>query len=211
MSSPVISALNWRYATKKFDVNKRVSSEMLEVLLESVRLSPSSFGLQPWKVFIIANPAIREKLKAAAWNQPQITEASHLLIFAYKNAMDKEYIESYIADIASTRGQDPKELEGMKQMLVGSVKGRDKESIKVWNSRQIYIALGVLLISAALLKIDACPMEGFDNAQFDKILGLNNKGYSSVVIAAIGYRSDTDEYAKSKKVRFNKEEVFEKI
>ena len=211
MDSQIIEALNWRYATKLFNPEKKLSEKDRETLMEAVRLAPSSFGLQPWKILVISNPEVREKLKAAAWGQPQLTDASEIFVFAYKKDMSAEHIEAYIKNVAETRGQDVKDLEGLKQMISGTVLAKGDDIVKVWNSRQVYIALGILLQTAALLKVDACPMEGFDNEQFDEILGLKEKGYASIAIAAVGYRSENDKYAHAVKARFDKKEVFEMV
>ena len=211
MNDQIMKALNWRYATKQFDGTKKVPEETLNTLLESIRLAPSSFGLQPWKIVVVTNPEVRTKLKAAAWNQAQITDASHLLVFASKTDLDAQYIDMFISVTAKTRGQDLKELDGFRQMLLGSVKAKGPESVSIWNARQAYIALGFLLETAALMGIDACPMEGFDPKQFDEILGLKAKGFTAVALAPIGYRSENDKYAQAPKVRFSKNEIFEMV
>lgn len=208
MNSQIQSALEWRYATKLFNPEKKISDADLNLLLEAVRLAPSSFGLQPWKVYVVTNKEVREKLKAAAWNQPQVTNASHVLVFAARKNMDEAYVNSYINDIVQTRGQKEADLQVYKKMILGSASALTPEQIQVWNSRQPYIALGMLLETAALMKIDACPMEGFDKTKFDTILGLDKTDYTSVVMATVGYRSDTDIHASEKKVRFASKDIF---
>ncbi|MFZ2206890.1 MAG: NAD(P)H-dependent oxidoreductase [Microgenomates group bacterium] len=207
MKDKVISALNWRYATKKFDVTKKISDADFDALVESVRLSPSSLGLQPWKMLIVKDVKLREKLKVAAHGQPQVLDSSHFIVFAARKNLNEKYINSYLSNVAKIRKQTDETLGGYKQMLFGSVSKKNAQQILEWNTRQTYIALGVLLESAALFKIDACPMEGFNPEQFDQILNLTETDYSSVVIAAVGYRSVEDKYASTPKVRFAKKDI----
>lgn len=207
MNNIVISALNWRYATKKFDATKKISVSDFDTLLESVRLSPSSLGLQPWKIVVVTDAKLREKLKIAAHGQSQVLDASHLIVFAARKNLDEKYINSYLGNVAQIRKQRDEDLSGYKQMILSSTSTKNKQQISEWNARQAYIALGVLLESAALLKIDACPMEGFDPIQFDTILNLTETDYSSVVIAPVGYRSLEDKYANAPKARFAKKDI----
>lgn len=197
-----LQALNWRYATKSFDATKKIPAETLELLLEALRLAPSSYGLQPWKFVVVENAELREKLKVVSWNQGQITDASALIVLCRKEPFGEADVEAYVQDTAKTRGEAVENLEGYKQMMLGSVKGRDEAAMAVWTSKQVYLALGVLLSAAAVNGIDTCPMEGFDAAQYDEILGLKEKGLRSVVLCPVGYRSETDKYATAKKVRF---------
>jgi nitroreductase len=204
----IIEKLKWRYATKKFDSAKKISPEILNELLESTELAPSSYGLQPFKILVIEDPEIREKLKAAAYGQTQITDASQLIVFARIKNFGVEHVEEYAANIADTRNIDPKMIEGFVDVMKGTVNSQTQEQLAVWNSKQCYLALGFLLFAAAQHKVDACPMEGFDAAKFDEILGLDAQNLSSVVIATIGYRSDDDGYQNLSKVRKSKEELF---
>lgn len=207
MKNTVISALNWRYATKKFDATKKISESDFDTLLESVRLSPSSLGLQPWKIVIVTDVKLREKLKIAAYGQSQVLDASHLIVFAARKNLDEKYINSYLRNVAQIRKQRDEDLSGYKQMILGTVSTKNEHQILEWNARQTYIALGVLIESAALFKIDACPMEGFDPIQFDTILNLTETDYSSVVITPVGYRSLEDKYANAPKARFAKKDI----
>lgn len=208
MQTDVIKALNWRYATKAFDAKKKLSDKDVETLVEALRLSPSSFGLQPWKFIVVTNPDVRAKIRAAAWNQPQVTEASHLVVFTVEKNVDDAFVDKYVADVAQTRGVSVVALKEYGDMMKGAIKARGSaEAVKNWSARQVYIALGTLLTSAAVLGIDACPMEGFDNKKVDEILGLNALGVESLAFAAIGYRANEDEVKKYKKVRFPKSEV----
>lgn len=206
MRSPV-QGLQWRYATKKFDTTKKLSPEQLEVLLECLRLSPSSFGLQPWKFIVVTNPEIRSRLREAAWGQPQVTDASHLVVFAAKTDLSEKSVDEYIQSIIDTRGAKKEDIEGYSQMMKGSIQPKSAQERTAWATRQAYIALGVLITAAAIEQIDVAPMEGFDPARFDSILGLSEKNLTSVVIAGIGFRSPEDQAAAAKKVRFDTEDV----
>ncbi|MCY7347307.1 MAG: NAD(P)H-dependent oxidoreductase [Pyrinomonadaceae bacterium] len=207
----ILEHLNWRYATKAFDAGKKVSDEDWETLENALLLAPSSFGIQPYKFIVVTDPAIREKLKPAAWGQTQVTDSSHLVVFAYKKTLSDADIDHYVERIVEVRGaprESLAEYEGaMKNAAKQSVEGG---TVETWNSRQAYIALGFLLETAALLKIDATPMEGFDAVQFNEILGLED--YSAVVICAVGYRNaEADYLADAAKVRFPREELIQRI
>jgi len=207
----ILESLNWRYATKSYDRERRISAADWAVLEESIRLAPSSFGLQPYKALVIENPELREKLKAAAYHQAPVTEASHLVVFAYKKTLTEADVEHFIERTAEVRDQPRESLADYENVLQGAARRAVEGGyVETWNSRQAYIALGFLLESAALLGIDATPMEGFDAARFNEILGLED--YSAVVAAALGYRSvETDWLAKLPKVRYRKEELIETI
>lgn len=206
-----IENLHWRYATKQFDSEKEVSEDDIETLLEAIRLSASSYGLQPYEVFVIKDPEVRAKLKPAAFGQPQITEASYLLVFAYNTKVDEKYLDKFIKNNSETRNQPLEDFKGLKDMIQNSVLTFSDEQKEVWASRQAYIALGNLLSAAAELKIDACPMEGFNPDEFDKLLDLPSKNLKSVTLATIGYRHKNDQLQNAKKVRKSKEELFTRI
>jgi nitroreductase/dihydropteridine reductase len=204
----VIEKLKWRSAIKSFDPSKKVSTEKLDQLLDAIQLAPSSAGLQHYKVLIVENPEIREKLREAAHGQAQLTQSSHVIIFAAETNIDSAYVIKYINLIAKTREIGREHLEAFEQMLLNSVNGLTEDQKITWASKQAYIALGVMLTAAAELDIDACPMEGFLAGKFDEILGLKELGLTTAVIAPIGYRSDEDVYSKLAKVRKPKEELF---
>ena len=204
----LIEKLNWRYATKKFDKTKKLTPSQLEELLHAVHLSPASTGVQSYKIIVIEDAATREKLQQAAYGQSQIADASQLIVFAAETNLDDQYVKKLIDHVAKTRGVDRLNLEGYEQMINGKVNSMNKEERITWAKKQAYIALGVLLTSAAELGIDACPMEGFSAPQFDEILGLNEKGLATAVIAAVGFRAEDDAYSKLKKVRKPEEEMF---
>ena len=203
----IIDALKWRYATKKFDATKKLSQEQFDTVLESLHLSASSYGLQPWKFIVVTNPEIRAKIKAAAWNQTQITDASHLIVLAVQTTVDAAYVDRFVASVSKTRNVPVDALKGYADMMKGSIAGRTPESVVDWSSRQVYIALGTALTAAAVSGIDACPMEGFDPKQVDDILGLAKMGLQSRVLMPVGFSAADDDMAKAPKVRFSKEEV----
>jgi nitroreductase len=208
----LIGQLNWRYATKQFDLQRKIDAADWAALEESLLLTPSSFGLQPWKFVVVTDLALRQKLVPASWGQTQVAEASHLVVFAIKKNLTEQDVDNYLDRIAEVRGVSRESLNGFRDMLVGGIiKGMDDPTRKAWAARQVYIALGNFLNSAALLGIDACPMEGIQADKYDEILGLDKQGLSAVVVAAAGYRASKDPYAALKKVRFPKEEVFVKV
>ncbi|GAA3776152.1 NAD(P)H-dependent oxidoreductase [Flavobacterium ginsengiterrae] len=206
--STLVNNLNWRYATKKFDASKKISSEDLNTLKEAVRLAASSYGLQPYKVIVVENPEIREKLKAAAYGQTQITDASQLFIFANDLNAGAESVAAYIKNISETRGVPTEALGGFADMMNGVISNLTQEAKNIWTAKQTYIALGTLLTAAAELKIDATPMEGFNPAAFNEILGFDKLGLNASVIATVGYRHDEDDTQHYKKVRKSHEELF---
>lgn len=200
----LLDALNWRYATKQFDASKKVDAATLDQLLEAVRLAATSYGLQPFQVLHIKDAALRAKLKGASWNQPQITDASDMFVFCSFAEFKEEHINDYITRIAQTRGLDESVLEGfrgaMKNMLA-----LPAEALAQWTAKQAYIAMGHLLVAAADAKVDACPMEGFDAAQYNEILGLAERNLSAAVVVTVGYRSAEDGLQHAAKVRKPKE------
>ena len=176
--------------------------------MEATRLSPSSFGIQPWKIIVISNPEIKEKLKAEAYGQNQITSCSHLIVLAAKKGLGKEDIEKYAQEIVNTREVARENIQGFVDIMMQPVENKTEQELTAWNQKQIYIALGFLLTAAAQKGIDSCPMEGFNPEGFDEILDLKKEGYTSTVLCPLGYRSEEDEYINLPKVRFDKDEVF---
>lgn len=205
MSAP-LDALRWRYAVKKFDASKKLTDAQLDELLEAARLSASSFGLQPYRVVVVTDPVVRAKIQEHAWNQPQVTEASHLLVFCPMRTMDEAYVAAYVDLIAKTRGVPVEELKSYHDMMMGSVAARTPEALAVWMRCQAYIGVGFALSAAAQLGVDACPMEGFDPAHVDVDLGLMEKNLTSAVLVPVGFRAADDANAAYAKVRFPKEE-----
>ena len=206
--STFIEQQNWRYATKKFDASKKISDDDLNTLKEAIRLSSSSYGLQPYKVLIIENPDLREKLKPVAWNQSQITDASQVIVFANETNIGDVQIDNYLKKISKTRGIPLENLSGFGDFMKSKITPLASDLKNIWTSKQTYLALANLMNAAAELKIDVTPMEGFDAAAFNEILGLTEKGLNASVIATIGYRHKDDETQHYKKVRKSNEELF---
>jgi nitroreductase len=208
----LLTQLNWRYATKQFDPKRKISAQDLATLEQALVLSPSSGGLQPWKFFVISDPELRAKLRPASYGQPQITDASQLVVFTARTDFTEADVDAHIKNAAAIQGIPVEALAPYRGMLVGGiVQSQDAPARQAWARNQAYIALGVLLASAAVLGIDACPMEGFDRAKYDEILGLKAQGYTSAVIATIGYRATTDKNAGAPKVRFPKQQVLVEV
>lgn len=158
-NTELLTALNWRYATKTFDVTKKLDASQIETLLESLRLSPSSFGLQGRGFVLVENPVLRQEILPYARNQSQVTDASHLLVLCRRTDVDSDFVKRYFEDMAQTRSMDIADLDGYKNMVLGFLEGKSEDSLREWLTKQVYIAQGVLLASAAVLGIDACPIE----------------------------------------------------
>ncbi len=207
-SKQLIEQLHWRYATKQFDTQRKIHPEDWSALEESLVLAPSSGGLQPWGFVVVTDPALREKLLPASFGQNQVVEASHLVVFAAKTHFGEADVDAHLTRTAEVRSIPIESLTAFRGMLVGGIiNSMDETTRQAWAARQATIALGGLLTSATLLGIDACPMEGFEPAKYNAILGLEEKGLTAVVICALGYRAETDKYAALPKVRFPKEKV----
>jgi nitroreductase len=207
-SKQLLEQLNWRYATKEFDPTKKISAADWATLETVLQLTPSSAGLQPWKFIVVTDPVVRAKLVPASYGQEKVSTASHLLVFAAKNNLSEADVDAHLQNVAKTQGVPVASLAQFRGMLVGLVKSMDETARNAFAQNQVFIALGNFLTSAALLGIDACPMGGFDHAQYDEILGLKAQGLASAVIATAGYRSAADKYASAPKVRFPKEQIF---
>jgi len=208
----LLESLNWRYATKKFDSSKTISPEIWAALEDSLVLSPSSYGLQPWKFLIITNPETKEKLKPLSWNQSQVTDCSHYVVFTIKKNLTAAHIDHFIDRTAAVRAMPAESMKGYRDIMVSDVvNGPRSLTVNEWATRQTYIALGNFMTSAALVGVDTCPMEGLEPANYDRVLGLPDKGYATVVACAAGYRAEDDKYATLAKVRFLNSEVVEHI
>jgi nitroreductase len=206
--SQFIENAKWRYATKKFDTNKKVSAEDLETLKEAIRLSASSFGLQLYKVIVVENPEVRAKLKEASWGQTQVVDASHLIVFANQTTVTDADVEGYIQNIANTRNIPVDALSGFSDYMKGTINNMPDEIKPIWTSKQTYIALSNLLNAAAELKIDVTPMEGFVAAQYNEILGLDKLNLNAALVAPIGYRHEEDATQHAAKVRKSNQDLF---
>lgn len=210
----ILDALKWRYAVKVFDPAKKIPAEKIDQLKEALVLTPSSFGLQPWKFLFITNPEIREKLKAHSWNQGQITDASHLVVLCRQEKIDEDFVNQWVDVMATESGRPAEKLEGYRQMVLDNVvKGESYRAKQqdVYMKNQVFIALGNLLTTAAALEIDTCAIGGFDPEKYDEILGLKDKGLRSCVVCPLGYWSDDDWHKDDPKVRFASDQIIEDI
>lgn len=204
--SQLVDSYNWRYAVKKFDSTKRIDSETWAAIEKSLVLTPSSFGLQPWKFIVISSPENKAKLPAISWNQTQPGDCSHMVVFAARKALDEAYLDAFLASTAKMRNVPVESLAGYRKVILGFLQGTAGRHL-AWSSNQTYIALGQLLASAAMLGVDACPMEGIVAAEYDKLLGLDGSDYTTVVGCALGFRHTDDHYAALPKVRFDASEM----
>ena len=209
MNKQLIEALEWRYACKKFDTDKRISDTDLDTILDSIQLTPSSYGLQPIKVLLIETKELREQIKPIAWNQAQVVDASHLLVFCHYTALSETYVDQHVSLMANTRNLPIEKLQGFGTHVKSSIATMDADHVNQWTGKQTYIALGQVLLSCALLKIDATPMEGFDRKALDELLDLSKDGLSASLLCPIGYRHAEDPYIALKKVRKTKDALFE--
>ena len=208
----LLEALHWRYATKKFDAAKKIPADTWTALEQALVLAPSSFGLQPWKFIVVQDSVTRQKLSAASWGQTQPLECSHYVVFAVRKNLGADHVLRYVDRIVEVRGGTKDALNGFRDIMLGSLeKARAGGYLDAWQSHQVYIALGQFLASAALLGVDACPMEGIEPPKYDEILGLSPYGLTALCAAAAGYRSAEDKYATTKKVRFVPADVIQHV
>ena len=203
----LLASLRWRYATKKFDASRKSPAGTWDAIEESLVLTPSSFGLQPWKFIVIQDPGVRANLSPESWRQPQVTEASHYVVLTARTDLDSTDIDAWMARMCEVQGSSAEAVAPLDGMIRGFAQAMSHEARHAWNIRQVYIALGQLMASAALLGIDACPMEGISAAGYDHVLGLEGSGYATVVACALGYRAADDKYAEMPKARFDRSRV----
>lgn len=210
-TTTLITQLNWRYATKKFDPTKRIPNADWETLLESLRLSPSSYGLQPWRFVIVETPELRKTLRTLSWNQEQVETASHFIVITTLKRLSTDYVDRHIARTAALRQIPIESLAGYRQVIINDlVTGPRKDQIHPWSQRQAYIAMGTLMTSAALMHIDTCPLEGIQASAYDQTLGLETTDYATVAAVALGYRHPDDKYQHTAKVRFTRNDIIDK-
>ncbi|MEM6252485.1 MAG: NAD(P)H-dependent oxidoreductase [Cyanobacteria bacterium P01_D01_bin.156] len=208
-SESVLEVLNWRYATKMFDASKKIPADIWSALEQSLVLAPSSFGLEPWKFFVVDDPTVRQALLEPTWKQSQVVDASHLVVLAIKKDLDETDVDRSMARTSEVRDVPLESLQGFSNVIKGFMKNvPDTDS---WATKQTYIALGQLMVSAALMGIDTCAIEGFMPDKYDEILGLPAMGYHAVVVCALGYRAEGDKYATLPKVRFPIEDKVQHI
>ena len=199
----LLNALRWRYATKVFDPTKKIPDDIWQTLKQALVLTPTSYGLQPYKFLVIESPAKRTELLPHSWGQKQVVDASHFIVFTVQTKVTQEHVDRLINHTSRVRQVPPDFLNSYRGMMLSDlVSGPRSKIAHEWAARQAYIALGNLMTSAAVLGVDACPMEGFVPAEYDRVLGLNGSGYASVVCCALGYRSANDKYAGLAKVRY---------
>jgi nitroreductase len=210
MVSMAVSDLLWRYAVKRFDPNRTIDSETWSRIEQSLVVTPSSFGLQPWKFFVIHSPEMKAKLSAISWNQSQPSDCSHMVAMAAMHTVSEEYVDRFIQSACKARNSPPESMEGYRQVILGFLKQKQGQHLS-WATNQVYIALGQLMSTAASLKVDTCPMEGIVASEYDKLLGLENTEYHVVVGCALGYRHADDKYALAPKVRFDTNEIIQYI
>ena len=203
----LLTQLQWRYATKQFDPDQIIPGDTWSAIEESLVLTPSSFGLQPWHFVVVESRSLKEELLPHSWNQSQVTECSHFVVLAAKSRTADEEIDVWIDRMVEVRGGERDSLIGYRDMMVGFLERMDPAEQLQWSKLQTYIALGQLMTTASVLGIDACPMEGFLPAEYDRILGLPEKGLTASVVCALGYRAEADKYATAPKVRFPKKEL----
>lgn len=204
----IIDSLQWRYATKKFDKNRKLTSEQIEILKDAITLTPTSLGLQAFKVMVIDDDETKAKIFPHAYNQAQIVTSSHIFLFCAMKQIDNEYVDTHINRTAKANNRKVEDLSGYRQMVLGSIANRNDDQILNWNAKQTYIAAGNLLNTCALEKIDSCPMEGFSVADVSDVLGLDAQGLVPTVMIPVGYRSEDDKNQFLNKVRKTKDEVF---
>ncbi len=210
--SQLLEALHWRYATKVFDPAKKIPSDTWVALEQSMVLTPSSYGLQPWKFIVVTDKAIRESLVPHCWKQRQVADCSHLVVMAVQKVLDEAHIDRFISRIVEIRGGSADGLMGYRNVMMNDVvHGERGKWVAEWAARQAYIALGQFMASCALVGVDSCPMEGFVPEKVDELLGLTERGYTAAVLCPAGYRSAADRYAHLPKVRFADSDVIEHI
>ncbi len=208
----VLGALHWRYATKQFDPARKISESDWQALEEALILSPSAFGLQPWKFIVITDPATREQLVSVSWNQRQVLDCSHLVVFTHRRNLDMAYVDRFLERTAQVRGVPIESLAAYRQMMGASlIEGPERNALGSWSRRQTFIALGNFLTAAATMGIDACPMEGLNPVEYDRILGLAGSDFATCAACPVGYRSAEDKYATLAKVRFEAADVVQHI
>ena len=207
----LLAQLHWRYATKKFDPARKIADADWAALEQALILTPTSYGLQPYKFLVLTDPALRAQLVPASWGQTQPVDCSHYVVFAARAGNTEADVDRYIARMAEVRGVAAETLAGFKKILMGDVvHGARGQAALEWAARQAYIALGNFMTAAALVGVDTCPMEGFEPPRYDEILGLPAQGFHAVVACAAGYRAADDKYAALPKVRFSASELIDR-
>ena len=205
----LLHKLQWRYATKKFDPEKEVAEDDITELLKAANLSASSYGLQPYEIIVIKDQELQDQLRTVSWNQSQISDASHIVVLAAKTSLNTAFIDDYIENIMHERQVSKESLGGYHQMMIDGPGSWTDDQVLAWAQKQCYIVLGTLLMAAADLKIDACPMEGFEADAYDELLGLKDQGLHTTLVIPIGYRSVDDAMQHAKKIRRHLNDIVE--
>jgi|TARA_R110000737_G_scaffold134572_1_gene165892 nitroreductase len=208
MKNSIIESLEWRYAVKKYNSAKIISDSDMDILKESIRLTPTSYGLQPFQVLIIEDKEIRKQLLEKSFGQTPVLDASHLIVFAANRNININHVDDYMGNVAKTRKLKMEQTKGFGDFIKGAIAPMTENDFISWNTKQTYIALGFLMHTAAELRIDATPMEGFNSAGFDEILGLTERGLTSTIICPVGYRSTEDKNQFQAKVRKEQDDLF---
>jgi nitroreductase len=201
MTSNTIEKLHWRYATKRFDSTKTLSEEKLNILKETFNLTATSYGLQPLKLVVVSNAELKSQLMPLTYNQPQVRDASHVLVLCVEKKINENFIYEHFKRVEAQRKTPRAILEPFEQNLLASFTEKNSEEIKDWMVNQLYLTLGALLTVCAVENIDACPIEGFEPKKYDALLGLDDKGLESVLVLPVGYRDESDFFINLKKVR----------
>lgn len=208
MNEKIKEALEWRYAAKRYDATKSIAEKDLQTLKDSIRFAPTSYGLQPFKAIFVEDPKLREQLREKSWGQTQVTDASQLVVFVVQKNVTSADVDAYMENVASTRKLAIEDTKGFGDYIKGTISPLKEEQFIPWNTKQTYIALGMLLQTAAELRIDASPMEGFDATAYDEILGLADKGLTTAVVCALGFRHEEDATQHQAKVRKSEADLF---
>jgi len=207
MSSKTVEKLKWRYATKKFDASRILSDEKLDILKETFNLTATSYGLQPLKLVVVSNPDMKKQLMPLTYNQPQVRDASHVLILCIEKNINEDFILDHFKRVEGTRNTPRNILDPFEKNLIASFTEKDALEIRDWMINQLYLTLGALLTVCAVENIDACPIEGFEPKKYDQLLGLKEKGLESVIVLPVGFRDESDFFINLKKVRRGVDEL----
>ena len=208
----LLNALEWRYATKVFDPAKKIPADIWHALEQALVLTPTSYGMQPYQFLVVQDAAKRAALLPHSWNQKQVVDCSHFVVFTARTEMKSADVAKLIQRTSEVRGIPLEKLNFNRDMILSDVvKGPRGKTAHEWAARQCYIALGNLMTSAAVLGVDACPMEGINPLEYDHVLGLNGSGFKTVVACALGYRAAGDKYASLPKVRFETKDLMRVI
>ncbi|GIW77490.1 MAG: NAD(P)H-dependent oxidoreductase [Phycisphaerae bacterium] len=207
----LLERLNWRYATQKFDPTRKIPTETWATLEQALVLTASGFGLQPWRFVVVTEPSVRQQLVSASYGQKQVQEASHVVVFGIPRRLDATHVRRHVMRMMETRNTPTERLERYEKVTCSYLESLSTDQKTQWMARQVYLALGAFLTSAAVLGVDTCPMEGFIPQEYDRLLGLQEQDLQSVVVCCAGYRDSSDKYATQAKVRFKIDEVIVRI